>query len=188
MARALAFDVERLTHGALDDLEPRVSPDGKTIAFRRGRGYLVLLDVESGKESLLVAGWNLSSVSWSPDGQWLAYSQDDDEFNEEVWIVPADGSAEPVNVSQHPDDDVAPRWSAGGRVLTFRASRGGDKTISVTGTRPMKYKDTMKGIEKHLLSEALKVNRYNQRDTANHLSLTYDQLRHALKKHGLLQP
>ncbi|MEO0032987.1 MAG: hypothetical protein RIS94_2745, partial [Pseudomonadota bacterium] len=29
-------------------------------------------------------------------------------------------------------------------------------------------------------------NRYNQRQTAKALGLTYDQLRHCLRKHGLL--
>lgn len=40
--------------------------------------------------------------------------------------------------------------------------------------------------EKSLLEAALRRNRYNQRATAASLSLSYDQLRHALRKHGLL--
>jgi psp operon transcriptional activator len=32
----------------------------------------------------------------------------------------------------------------------------------------------------------MEATRFNQRAAANHLSLTYDQLRHALKKHDLL--
>ena len=37
-----------------------------------------------------------------------------------------------------------------------------------------------------LLSRALAENRYNQRATAEALGLSYDQLRHALKRHELL--
>ena len=40
--------------------------------------------------------------------------------------------------------------------------------------------------EKTILQRALAENRYNQRQTAKALSLTYDQLRHVLKKHDLL--
>ncbi|WP_262692156.1 phage shock protein operon transcriptional activator [Kordiimonas aestuarii] len=40
--------------------------------------------------------------------------------------------------------------------------------------------------EKRLLEHALKENRFNQRAAASHLELSYDQLRHALKKHNLL--
>ena len=39
--------------------------------------------------------------------------------------------------------------------------------------------------ERQLLEEALRRNRFNQRATASALNLTYDQLRHALKRHKL---
>jgi len=41
------------------------------------------------------------------------------------------------------------------------------------------------GFEQKLLAEALAANRFNQRRTAAMLGLTYDQLRHCLRKHGL---
>jgi psp operon transcriptional activator len=41
--------------------------------------------------------------------------------------------------------------------------------------------------ERAILENALGRNRYNQRQTAKSLGLTYDQLRHCLKKHGLLE-
>jgi psp operon transcriptional activator len=41
------------------------------------------------------------------------------------------------------------------------------------------------GHEKAILENALARNRYNQRQTAKALNLSYDQLRHAMKKHGL---
>jgi psp operon transcriptional activator len=39
--------------------------------------------------------------------------------------------------------------------------------------------------EKAIVEQALARNRYNQRQTAKALGLSYDQLRHAMKKHGL---
>ena len=39
--------------------------------------------------------------------------------------------------------------------------------------------------ERAILEQALARHRYNQRQTAKALSLSYDQLRHAMKKHGL---
>jgi psp operon transcriptional activator len=41
--------------------------------------------------------------------------------------------------------------------------------------------------EKAILEAALARHRYNQRQTAKALSLSYDQLRHAMKKHGLME-
>jgi len=48
------------------------------------------------------------------------------------------------------------------------------------------FKAACEAYEKRLLEAALKRCRFNQRTTAVALSLTYDQLRHALKKHSLL--
>ncbi len=39
--------------------------------------------------------------------------------------------------------------------------------------------------EKRILEHALGKHRWNQRQTAKALGLSYDQLRHAIKKHGL---
>jgi psp operon transcriptional activator len=41
--------------------------------------------------------------------------------------------------------------------------------------------------EKAILEAALGRNRYNQRQTAKALGLSYDQLRHAIRKHGLME-
>ena len=56
---------------------------------------------------------------------------------------------------------------------------------AIHARQPLDLKATLAAQEKSLLQEALEINRFNQRETAKHLSLTYDQLRHALKKHGL---
>jgi psp operon transcriptional activator len=48
------------------------------------------------------------------------------------------------------------------------------------------FRATTEAFEKALLEQALAQNRYNQRQTAKALSLSYDQLRHSLKKYDLL--
>jgi len=49
------------------------------------------------------------------------------------------------------------------------------------------FKGRVARFEKELLQRALADHRFNQRATAEALGLTYDQLRHALKRHELLQ-
>ena len=51
---------------------------------------------------------------------------------------------------------------------------------------PEDFKAAVAAFEKDLLARAYEAHRFNQRETAAALSLSYDQLRHALKKHGLL--
>lgn len=50
---------------------------------------------------------------------------------------------------------------------------------------PMDIKTHLADYEKSLVEAALKENRFNQRATAKWLGLNYDQLRHAVKKHGI---
>jgi psp operon transcriptional activator len=48
------------------------------------------------------------------------------------------------------------------------------------------FRAAVSSYERQLLEDALRRNRFNQRATAAALSLSYDQLRHALKRHKLL--
>ncbi|GGA39902.1 phage shock protein operon transcriptional activator [Sphingomonas psychrolutea] len=57
---------------------------------------------------------------------------------------------------------------------------------TVTETGPMDYKSRLARFEYELLQGALAENRFNQRATAEALGLSYDQLRHALKRHNLI--
>ena len=50
---------------------------------------------------------------------------------------------------------------------------------------PGDFKAAMDAHERSLLEAALNRHRFNQRSTAKAIGLTYDQLRHAMKKHGL---
>ncbi len=72
------------------------------------------------------------------------------------------------------------------REQVAEASAGEPAKFSPTAAMPLDIRAAMAALEKKLLEEALGANRFNQRDTAAHLSLSYDQLRHALKKHHLV--
>jgi len=57
---------------------------------------------------------------------------------------------------------------------------------SAPPSKPFCYKTHVGTQERILLEQALKANRYNQKAAAAWCQLTYDQFRHALKKHDLL--
>ena len=57
---------------------------------------------------------------------------------------------------------------------------------SAAAAEPMDYKARLARFECEMLQTAMAENRFNQRATAEALGLSYDQLRHALKRHGLI--
>lgn len=132
-AKAVRFSIEPLKTGrsggigGTNERLPAPSPDGKSIAFRRGRGDVMIMDLASGQVRRLIESWDYGNeFRWSPDSRFIAYAGSDDNFNSDVWIARADGSAPPVNITRHPDVDGAPRWSADGRVLALLSEREGD--------------------------------------------------------------
>jgi len=59
-------------------------------------------------------------------------------------------------------------------------------TPSALPTTTTDFRDSVTAYERALLEDALARNRFNQRATASAIGLSYDQLRHALKRHKLL--
>jgi len=72
----------------------------------------------------------------------------------------------------------------------------GDGAAPPPGPRPAAQdyetvEDLRAAVEAHeraILEHHLGRNRWNQRQTAKSLGLTYDQLRHCIRKHGLSDP
>ncbi len=126
LRRTHALATRRRTATAVDEGYPQFSPDGKRLCFLRDRGDIVVADPELKTEQVVRHHWSASAVRWSPDSRWLAYAQEDNSANYDVFIVSADGG-EPVNVSQHPMSDFNPTWSGDGSKLGFLSNREGDQ-------------------------------------------------------------
>ena len=76
-----AYDLEtgklwQLTHG----FDPAISPDGSTVAFVRDGGEtgLYLINIDGSNERRIFERSVLSSPKWSPDGQWIVFSRNDE--------------------------------------------------------------------------------------------------------------
>ncbi|MFH0765839.1 MAG: hypothetical protein V2A61_05405, partial [Calditrichota bacterium] len=122
LARAWDLRIETLTSDPSDESNPIWSPDGKNLAFIRGKGDLIIRSFADGRERVLFQGWSTPQFAWSPDSRWIAYSREDDEYNSDIYVIPAAGGV-PVNVSRHPDEDERPVWSGDGSKLAFRSKR-----------------------------------------------------------------
>ncbi|MCH7946027.1 MAG: PD40 domain-containing protein, partial [Armatimonadetes bacterium] len=121
---ALKFTIEPVVNSDANERNPSPSPDGKSLAYRHGRGDLHVLDFESGETRTLAEGWDFGiEWRWSPDSRYIAYEQSDLNFNTDIWIAVADGSSPAVNITRHPDNDGSARWSADGKILSFVSER-----------------------------------------------------------------
>jgi psp operon transcriptional activator len=73
--------------------------------------------------------------------------------------------------------------------LPVAANEGDEPTTARVATAPSPitndFRTAVADYERQILEEALRRNRFNQRATAAALNLSYDQLRHALKRHKL---
>ncbi len=105
----------------------RLSPKGGLVAYTRATDLFIMGDDGSEQRQLLQA-WSGPSYDWSPDGRWLVYATQDDNYNNDVHIVPVDGSAEPFNLSRHPDRDSSPVWSGDGQRIAFVSRRDGTES------------------------------------------------------------
>lgn len=121
--RAESFTKEQLTFGPQPKRRFTLSPDGTQLAWIAGSGDLTVAKADGSDPRILFSCWDAPTYSWSPDGQWIAFAAQDQNFNRDIYIVPTDGSQEPFNVSRHPDFEGSPRWSPDGRKIAFTGRR-----------------------------------------------------------------
>lgn len=116
-------DWTRLTDTPEIEGNLRLSPDGEYLYFTRLPGDLMRMSLDDGEVTRMVRGFSSPSFDISSCGTWIAYTLEDDNFNDDVWIAKTDGSGEPYNVSKHPDDEGYPRFSSDGKILAFTGRR-----------------------------------------------------------------
>ena len=100
----------------------------------------------------------------------------------EIDSIQFDPFASPWTLSQDPAGAVEVAAASAGHPIAFADE------APVAAAPPASTNDLRSAVasyEKALLEEALARHRYNQRTTAAALGLTYDQLRHAMKRHQL---
>jgi TolB protein len=132
LGAGLPLPLTRLSYGPWDDINPAISPDGKTIAFASNRsGYwdIYLMDLDSAGITRLTDTLEYDGApAWSPDNKWLVYEtyvNDNLELKIQSVITPSDT----IMLTDNPAADFSPAWSPQGRGIAFVSNRSGEDEI-----------------------------------------------------------
>ncbi len=129
---AQPLPLTRITNGPWDDINPAISPDGKTVAFASNRsGYwdIYLLDLNSSGITRLTDTLEYEGApSWSPDNQWLVYEAYTND-NLEIKIQSVSANEGSILLTNDPAANFSPAWSPDGRKIVFVSNHDGEDEI-----------------------------------------------------------
>ncbi|THD62870.1 MAG: peptidase S41 [Phenylobacterium sp.] len=117
-----------ITTGEAYDAGPAWSPDGKMLAYTRGRNEMRVVTLNDAGEPQkdmavftgLVLNFRATPPAWSPDSRWLAFGVTDAKSFRNVYVAPvAGGEAKPVSFLANGEAASTIAWSKDGKYLLF---------------------------------------------------------------------
>lgn len=133
MADFDGFKPSFLTNDKSITISPRLSPDGKFVAytsFRSGRPYLYIKELKTGKITKIAgySGINMSPA-WHPDGKKLAITLSKDG-DPDIYLVDLRGNIL-SRLTNRRGAQLSPTWSPDGARLAFVSDETGSPQIYV---------------------------------------------------------
>ena len=138
----------QLTNTGHTSLQPKYSPDGKSVAFLEDRATLRAVDVKSKAVRTLMDGKYIYSYSdgdvwfeWSPDSRWLlsSYIGTGGWNSQDVALVNASGNGEVHNLTESGYNEGNAKWVLGGKAMIFTSDRAGYRSHGSWGTEDDVY-------------------------------------------------
>ena len=126
---------QRLTTTKEDVLSPKLSPDGKWIAYYHGKRQIRLIQPDGKKDHLLIeddfGGRFADEFEWSPDSRYLAISVSR-HGQTDIFAIDIQ-SKNMTKLTNTAYDESSPLWSPDGKFLLFSSNRFGHSFPEFTG-------------------------------------------------------
>ena len=121
--------------------QPKVSPDGKMVAFLRNRTELVVKPADGGDTKSLIKGVNYSysdgdlDFEWSPDSRYIlsTYQADGGWNNSDIALVEVK-SGEITNLTRSGYTDYGFKWTLKGHAMTWMSDKNGYRSHGSWGS------------------------------------------------------
>jgi Tol biopolymer transport system component len=133
---------EPLISSEHDSYQPKISPNGKEIAYIEDRRSLKVFTIASKKTRTLLTPDKLIYMSdgdqyfqWSPDSKWLLAEYSPIMSNSEVALIPSDGKTQMVNLTRSGYNDSRPVWVNKGKQMLWFSDRDGLRSYANSGSR-----------------------------------------------------
>jgi eukaryotic-like serine/threonine-protein kinase len=121
-----------------DNTFPIWTPDGKHLTFTSRSTptgslnlYWISVDGSGAAESLAMSENAQVPGSWSPDGQVLAFSEENPTTGWDIWVLRLGGDRQRQPLLQTPSNEQAPMFSPDGRWLAYQSDESGRDEVYV---------------------------------------------------------
>jgi TolB protein len=112
------------------NFDPKVSPDGRRIAFTRfgfhgiiSQVWLTRIDGTNARP-LTTPQLEAGQPAWSPDGSRIAFASNSSRPQSSIYVMRADGSGVTrLATTKWPTDNFGPSYAPGGRQIAFSSDR-----------------------------------------------------------------
>ena len=175
------YKEERVTPEGQVCFQPKVSPDGKWLAYLRGRTGLVVCSTAGGKEKVLLQeGVNYSysdgdlDFEWSPDSRYLLsdYQGGQRMYNGDICLIELEtGKVTDLTESGYSDGNF--KWAMGGKAMTYTSDKAGYRSHGSWGAEgdvyimffdDEAYQKFIRGEEQEKIEKLLKSEKASAKD------------------------
>lgn len=120
-----------------DNYQPKISPDGKKLAYIENRRTLKVLDIKSNRSTVLIAPEEMlpyeQTFSWSPDSQWILFEYNKLLNNADIALIHASGNENMKVIVPSGYYDASPKWANDGKQIMWFSNREGMRSYATSG-------------------------------------------------------